>query len=95
MSVPPGTLSTVETKAREVIATFAVTSAARTLLRRWQADAARPQVPRIVLRHTARVLYQLEPPEIERTCKATEHPLGDISKEVATSVRPVVDWRPA
>jgi hypothetical protein len=81
------------TTAQEVIGTFAVTSAARTLLRRWQADSA-PEVPRVVLRHTARVLYQLQPSWIEKTCQATEHPLGDISKEVATSVRPVVDWRP-
>jgi hypothetical protein len=93
MSVPTGSLSTVETRAREVIATFAVTSAARTLLRRWQAESAR-EVPRVVLRHTAKTLYELEPPEIEKTCQATEHPLGDISKEVAISVRPVVDWRP-
>jgi hypothetical protein len=84
----------VETAAREVVETFAVTPRARTLLRRWRADAARPQVPRVVLGHTARVLYELQPSEIEKTCKATEHPLGDISKSVATAVRPVVDWRP-
>jgi hypothetical protein len=84
----------METTAREVIATFAVTPRARTLLERWRTDTARPQVPRVVLRHTARVLYRLEPPEIEKTCQATEHPLGDISKRVATAVRPVVDWRP-
>jgi hypothetical protein len=83
----------VETTAREVIDTFAVTPWARTLLQRWQADSA-PLVPRIVLGHAARVLYELEPSWIEKTCKATEHPLGDISKKVATAVRPVVDWRP-
>jgi hypothetical protein len=94
MSVPGGTLGTVETTAREVVATFAVTRQARDRLERWRTDPARPQVPRVVLRHTARVLYQLEPPEIEKTCKATEHPLGDISKKVATAVQPVVDWRP-
>jgi hypothetical protein len=94
MSVLAGTLGVVETRAREVIDTFAVTPRARTLLQRWRADAARPQVPRVVLGHTARVLYELQPPEIEKTCRATEHPLGDISKKVATAVLPVVDWRP-
>jgi hypothetical protein len=84
----------VETTAQEVIATFNVTPRARELLRRWETDSARPHVPRIVLGHTAKVLYELDPSAIERTCKATEHPLGEISKEVATSVRPVVDWRP-
>jgi hypothetical protein len=100
MSVPGGTLSTVQTTgtvqttAPEVVATFAVTPQARDLLERWRTDTARPQVPRVVLRHATRVLYQLEPSWIEKTCKATEHPLGDISKTVATAVRPVVDWRP-
>jgi hypothetical protein len=84
----------METTAREVIATFAVTPRARGLLRQWQADSARPQVSRTVLGHTARVLYELEPSRIEITCQATEHPLGDIRKRVATAVRPVVDWRP-
>jgi hypothetical protein len=93
MSVAGGSLGTVETTAHEVVAMFAVTAAARTRLRRWQAESA-PQVPRVVLRHTVRVLYELEPSQIEKTCQVTEHPLGDISKEVATSVRPVVDWRP-
>jgi len=91
--VATGSLGTVETRAREVIATFAVTTVARTLLQRWQAESAR-EVPRVVLRHTARTLYELTPSWIEKTCQATEHPLGDISKEVAVSVRPVVDWRP-
>lgn len=84
----------METTANEVVATFAVTPLTRTLLQRWQTDPARAQVPRIVLGHTARVLYRLEPSGIEITCKATEHPLGDISKKVAMAVRPVVDWRP-
>jgi hypothetical protein len=82
------------TTAQEVIATFAVTPQARALLDRWRADPARPHVPRTVLGHTARVLYRLEPSCIEATCKATEHPLGNISKKVAMSVQPVVDWRP-
>jgi hypothetical protein len=93
MSASAGSLSTVETTAREVVTTFAVTPAARTRLQRWQAESAR-EVPRVVLRHTARALYELEPSRIEKTCQATEHPLGDISKRVAVSVRPVVDWRP-
>lgn len=84
----------METTAREVIATFAVTPRASALLQRWQADPARSQVPRVVLRHTARVLYELDPTGIEAICRRTEHPLGDISKKVATAVQPIVDWRP-
>lgn len=84
----------MQTTAREVIATFAVTPRASTLLQRWQADPARSQVPRVVLRHTARVLYELEPSGVETVCKATEHPLGDISKKTAMAVQPIVDWRP-
>lgn len=84
----------MQTTAAEVIATFAVTARARELLHRWQADPRRPQVPRVVLAHTARVLYDLEPAGIEATCRASEHPLGNISRSVATAVQPVVDWRP-
>lgn len=83
-----------ETVSAEVIATFAVTPGARALLRHWQDDPARPHVPRIVLGHTTRVLYQLRPCGIEAVCRSSEHPLGNIRKDVAMAVRPVVDWRP-
>jgi hypothetical protein len=84
----------VETTSEEVIATFAVTPRARALLRRWQEDPDRPQVARMVTAHTTKVLYRLRPADIEATCAASNHPLGDIRKEVATAVQPVVDWRP-
>jgi len=84
----------MQTTAAEVIATFAVTPQARKLLRRWQADQARPQVPPVVMRHVMRTLYTLEPAHIEAVCAASEHPLGNIRKETAMAVRPVVDWRP-
>jgi hypothetical protein len=84
----------METTSREVIATFAVTPRARTLLRQWRSDPERPHVPRTVLGHTTKVLYQLAPAQIEAVCKASEHPLGDIRKEAAMTVQPVVDWRP-
>jgi hypothetical protein len=84
----------VETTSREVIATFAVTPRTRALLRQWQDDPRRPQVPRTVLGHVTRVLYELSPAAIEASCRASEHPLGDIRKDVAMAVRPVVDWRP-
>lgn len=83
-----------ETSSDEVIVTFAVTSRARALLRRWQADPERPHVARTVLRHTAKVLYQLDLPAVEAVCRATGHPLGDIRKQAAMAVQPVVDWRP-
>jgi len=84
----------METTSAEVIATFAVTPRARGLLRRWREDPARPQVTRIVLAHTTKALYALQPRQVESVCTATEHPLGDIRKAVATAVPPVVDWRP-
>jgi hypothetical protein len=84
----------VETTAAEVTATFAVTAAARKLLRQWRSDPARPQVPPAVLGHVSRVLYRLEPAQVEDACRASEHPLGDIRRETAMAVRPVVDWRP-
>jgi hypothetical protein len=84
----------METTSKEVIATFAVTPRARALLSQWQTDPVRPQVPRTVMRHSTRVLYELEPSRIEAICGASEHPLGDIRKETAMAVRPVVDWRP-
>ncbi|HEX9540391.1 MAG TPA: hypothetical protein VGA04_19700 [Streptosporangiaceae bacterium] len=84
----------METTSREVIVTFAVTSRARALLQQWRADPARPDVPRTVMRHTTRVLYGLEPSRVEVTCGASEHPLGDIRKDAAMAVQPVVDWRP-
>ena len=84
----------METTAQEVIATFAVTPRARALLRQWRDDPARPQVSRTVLGHTTRALYDLEPFRVETICRASEHPLGDISKDAAMAVRPVVDWRP-
>lgn len=84
----------METTAAEVIATFAVTARARALLRQWQADPLRPQVPRTVLGHVCQVLYQLAPAQVERTCTESEHPLGDIRRATAMAVQPVVDWRP-
>ena len=84
----------METTSAEVIATFAVTPRAEALLRRWRTDPRRPQVPRMVLGHVTRVLYELTPAAVEATCKASEHPLGDIRKETAMAVGPVVDWRP-
>ncbi len=84
----------METTSREVIVTFAVTPRAKALLRQWQADPARAHVPRRVMRHTARVLYRLDPSRIEATCGASEHPLGDIRKDAAMAVQPIVDWRP-
>lgn len=84
----------MQTTSAEVITTFAVTPQAREQLRRWQADPARQQVPRVVMRHVAHALYRLEPGHIEAACKASEHPLGDIRKDVAMAVQPVVDWRP-
>lgn len=84
----------MQTTSAEVITTFAVTPRARELLRRWQDDDARQQVPRVVMRHVTRALYRLRPADIEAVCQASEHPLGDIRKEVAMSVQPVVDWRP-
>jgi hypothetical protein len=84
----------VETTSREVTATFAVTARARALLRHWQEDPDRPQVAGMVTAHTTRVLYRLQPAQVEATCRASDHPLGDIRKDVATAVQPVVDWRP-
>jgi hypothetical protein len=84
----------METTSAEVIATFAVTPRARALLHRWQEDPRRPQVAHTVLAHTTKVLYQLEPSHVEAVCTTSEHPLGDIRKNVATAVQPVVDWRP-
>ncbi len=84
----------METTSTEVIATFAVTARARALLREWREDPARPAVSRTVLGHTTRALYELEPLRIEAICRASEHPLGDISRDVAMAVQPVVDWRP-
>lgn len=84
----------MQTTSAEVITTFAVTPRARELLRRWQADQARQLVPRIVMPHVTRALYSLDPGSVEAVCRTSEHPLGDIRKEVAMAVRPVVDWRP-
>jgi hypothetical protein len=84
----------MQTTSAEVITTFAVTPRARELLRRWQADQARRQVPRVVMRHVTRALYRLEPSDIEAVCAASEHPLGDIRKDVVAAVQPVTDWRP-
>jgi hypothetical protein len=84
----------MHTTADEVVATFAVTPVACELLRRWRTDPARPQVPLVVLAHTTKVLYALDPARIEAVCAASEHPLGDIRKQAAMAVSPVVDWRP-
>lgn len=84
----------MQTTSAEVITTFAVTPQARELLRRWQGDQRRPQVPRVVMQHVTRVLYLLEPSHVEAVCAASDHPLGDIRKDVAMAVQPVVDWRP-
>lgn len=84
----------METTSAEVIATFASTPRAANLLRRWQQDPDRPWVARAVLAHTTKTLYDLDPRHVEAVCEATDHPLGDIRKDVATEVQPIVDWRP-
>jgi len=84
----------MDTTSDEVISTFAVTARARALLRQWREDQYRPRVARAVLAHTTRALYELEPADVEAMCAGSEHPLGDIRKQVATAVQPVVDWRP-
>jgi hypothetical protein len=84
----------MKTTSQEVVATFAVTSRAQALLHRWQTDPARPHVSRTVMAHTTIAVYDLNPSDVEATCKASEHPLGDIRKETAVAVGPVVDWRP-
>jgi len=84
----------VETTSAEVIATFASTPRAVSLLRRWQEDPDRPRVARAVLAHNTKTLYELEPRHVEAVCVTSEHPLGGIRKEVATGVQPIVDWRP-
>jgi hypothetical protein len=84
----------METTSAEVIATFAVTPRARSLLRRWHDDPGRPHVARTVLAHTTKVLYQLDPSYVEAVCCSSNHPLENIRKSVATSIPPVVDWRP-
>jgi hypothetical protein len=84
----------MQTSPQEVIDTFAVTSRARALLRQWRSDHAHPQVPRIVMRHVTKALYELQPSAVEAACTRSEHPLGDIRKQTAMAVRPVVDWRP-
>lgn len=84
----------MRTTSAEVITTFAVTARAQQQLRRWQTDPARQQVPRIVMRHNAQAIYRLEPSDIEAVCTASEHPLGNIRKDTAMAVQPVVDWRP-
>lgn len=84
----------METSAQEVIATFAVTPRARELLSRWRSDPERQHVPRIVLGHTTKALYRLQPAAVEAACAACEHPLGDIRRQTAMSVEPVVGWRP-
>jgi hypothetical protein len=84
----------LQTTSDEVVATFAVTPRARELLGRWRSDPARPHVPKVVLRHRTKVLYDLEPAGIEAACAKSEHPLGDIRREAAVAVPPVVDWRP-
>jgi len=84
----------MDTNSNEVIATFALTARAQALLRQWREEPARPQVARTVLAHTTHVLYQLQPSQIETACASSEHPLGDIRKEAAMAVQPVVDWRP-
>jgi hypothetical protein len=87
-------MDVMQTTAGEVVTTFAVTPRARALLQRWRSDPARPQVPQVVLRHTTKVLYELTPAAVEATCAASEHPLGEIRKQAAMAVPPVVDWRP-
>ncbi len=84
----------MKTTSAEVIATFAVTARAKALLRRWQDDPIRRHVPRVIMGHISSAVYELTPSGVEAVCRASEHPLGDIRKETAVAVRPVVDWRP-
>lgn len=64
----------VQTTSAQVIDTFAVTPRARDLLRRWQTDPARRDVPRIVMRHTTCALPGLTPAAVEAACQASDHP---------------------
>jgi hypothetical protein len=85
----------LETTATDVLARFNVTPQARRAYSRWAQDAAREEVVDYVSGHRTRLLYEVDPADVERTCRSTEHALGDVRKSVAVSVGPIENWNPA
>ena len=83
-----------ETTANEVIETFKITPEAVFEFDKWRNNATQRHVTDFVLGHTTRALYRLQPDHVRAVAKNSEHALGKIRKEVAQSVRPMVNWRP-
>lgn len=84
----------LETTADEVVSTFMVTPKAERLFRQWRGNPRQRHVSDFVMGHTASVLYSLRPEDVQAVAARSDHPLGDIRKADADSVRAVVDWRP-
>ncbi|MBV1853948.1 hypothetical protein [Catellatospora tritici] len=61
----------------------------------WQVDPRYGQVVSHLEQHVTEVLYQVTVADVADVCRRTEHALGEVSRAVAESVKPVVDWNPA
>ncbi|TMR91020.1 hypothetical protein [Nonomuraea basaltis] len=83
------------TTAQDVLGLFNVTPQTRQALADWRADNSKKDtVVPFVEAHETSSVYQLEPGDVERVCRTTEHALGEVKRVTAESIQDIVDWHP-
>lgn len=88
-------MTTFRTTAQNVLDLFDVTPRTRQILTEWRTRKSKKDtVVPFVEAHETSQLYQLEPGDVERVCRGTEHALGEVKRQAAESVQEIVDWHP-
>ncbi|SEG94102.1 hypothetical protein SAMN04489712_14310 [Thermomonospora echinospora] len=90
-------MSLPTTTADDVLVLFNVTPQARAEFDKWANGSRKHTVVPHVLAHRTRVLYQIEPEDIERVRDLQDpeqHALGDIKRQEGEQIGAVVDWEP-
>jgi hypothetical protein len=85
----------IETTAADVLGRFNVTPRAQRAYLRWLGDESRREVVDYVSGHRTRLLHVVDPAQVEKTCRSTEHALDRVRKSTAVAVEPIENWNPA
>jgi hypothetical protein len=83
------------TSAQDVLDLFRVTGTAKATYQDWLSDVDKQGVIPHVMTHESAVIYRLAPGDVEQVCRSTKHALGEVKRDVAESVKEVVDWHPS
>lgn len=88
-------MRTLRTTAQDVLDLFNVTPQTRHALAAWRShETKKVAVVPFVEAHETVHLYKLEPGDVERVCRRTQHALGQVKRKAAESIHEIVDWHP-